>query len=100
MVGSEISKHLPLSGGETTPRQRKDVLSVVYQLSEDTDEQRKHTFTSLFPNLSKLTWNTVGEQVNAVEPDYPVRPAPPGGFQHFISYPETPQCQSLAAIRA
>lgn len=55
VVGSELSKHLQLSGGETTPRQRNDVLSVVYQLSEDTDEQRELTCTSLFPNLSELT---------------------------------------------
>lgn len=100
VVRSELSKHLLLSGGETTPSQRNDVLSVVYQVFEDTDEQRKHTFTSLFPNLSKFTSTTVGEQVSAVEPDYPVRPAPPGGFQHFISYPETPHCQSLPAIHA
>lgn len=47
LVGSQFSKHLQQSGGETTPRKTKDVLSVVYQLSQNTEEERKHTRTSL-----------------------------------------------------
>lgn len=47
VVGSQFSKHLQQSGGETTPMQTMDVLSVVHQLSQDTEAERKHTHVSL-----------------------------------------------------
>lgn len=45
----------------------------------------KNMHTSFFFNIPKLTLTTTRGQVNACEPDYPVHPAPPWGFQHFLS---------------
>lgn len=45
----------------------------------------KNMHTSFFFNIPKLTLTTARGQVNAWEPDYPVHPAPPWGFQHFLS---------------
>lgn len=76
--------------------QTMDVLSVV---SPRGRRGRKKAYTRLtFSNLPQLI---VAEQVNAGEPDHPVRPATPGGFQHFISKSTVPKPGSyLCTYRA
>lgn len=84
VVGSRFSKHLQQSGGETRPRQTMDVLSV-YQLPQRKGKKDEEYAHLVFFNIPKLTLTTARGQVNACEPDYPVHPAPPWGFQHFLS---------------
>lgn len=49
---------------------------------------KESTFNTFFNPSEQLTVTAVEEQVTAGEPDYPVHPAPPGGFQHLISDPK------------
>lgn len=76
-----------------------DVLSV-YQFPQRKGKKDEEYAHLVFFNIPKLTLTTARGQVNACEPDYPVHPAPPWGFQHFLSQPEKLQCQSLAPTTA
>lgn len=61
-----------------------DVLSV-YQLPQRKGKKDEEYAHLVFFNIPKLTLTAARGQVNACEPDYPVHPAPPWGFQHFLS---------------
>lgn len=56
VVGSQFSKHLQQSGGETAPRQTVDVLSVVYRVDRNTEGEGKHTHMSLCPSSLSSRW--------------------------------------------